>query len=471
MPLAPAPSPAKFATGMRFSPGIQPLETRYAEVSKPGPVPISNAYLANAYTNLYFTLERGEPRKGLSRWIQPVGIVLDWPHSSLYRPFARKFLRKLAAAAQIEVRLLTERAKTTLATSILNVRVAPTAAMQSLLGSSFCIATPGNMTWTEFASAYAKGDHKSWRDVIHVRSATIFIPDSARPYLVRACLMEEIMQALGPAGDFFHLPYSIFNDDNVHHYPTPFDFLALRVLYSEKLTAGLDRAETEIAARAALTVINPAGNGLPDAQPPAVDAGWRDKLKIARYMLHPSFAHDYYTEALEISSRLGPGDPRHLFTLLELGRNQARYSPGDAGRTFLRVVSGYDKAFGAASLQSALARIEYAHTLLWAKQYPAAEAIAAATRPIFISNGRDDKIVETYLISGAAKLHKRQAAQTIDLGAQGRAWRDYALGRRKNQAVGPGPKPGTTWLGAPPLAVLLIVACLAFLGAIMRLTH
>ena len=92
---------------------------------------------------------------------------------------------------------------------------------------------------------------------------TVYIPNTLEPYLMRLCLIEEIAQALGPANDLYGAGMSIFNDDNVHVWPTALDYLMLRVLYQPEMRTGLSRAETRRRARQVLARLNPAGNTAP----------------------------------------------------------------------------------------------------------------------------------------------------------------------------------------------------------------
>ena len=62
---------------------------------------------------------------------------------------------------------------------------------------------------------------------------------------MRDCLHEELAQALGPLNDLYHLPDSVFNDDNIHTVLTGFDMLILRAAYAPELRTGMTREQVE----------------------------------------------------------------------------------------------------------------------------------------------------------------------------------------------------------------------------------
>jgi len=59
----------------------------------------------------------------------------------------------------------------------------------------------------------------------------------------------------------YHLPYSVFNDDNLHTVLTGFDMMMLKAYYSPELRSGMTRGQVAQALPYILNRINPAGNG------------------------------------------------------------------------------------------------------------------------------------------------------------------------------------------------------------------
>ena len=52
-----------------------------------------------------------------------------------------------------------------------------------------------------------------------------------------------LSSATGPLNDLYHLPDSVFNDDNFHTVLTSFDMLILRAYYAPELQSGMNEAE------------------------------------------------------------------------------------------------------------------------------------------------------------------------------------------------------------------------------------
>ena len=71
----------------------------------------------------------------------------------------------------------------------------------------------------------------------------IFIPDELQGVLRRACIEEEFAQAFGPAADFAGARPSIFNDNQEFALFTEFDSWMFRVLYDQRLKAGMLESE------------------------------------------------------------------------------------------------------------------------------------------------------------------------------------------------------------------------------------
>ena len=76
-----------------------------------------------------------------------------------------------------------------------------------------------------------------------IGAAMVVIGAETRGLLRRACLHEEIVQALGPANDHDAVRPSIFNDDGEFALLTRHDALLLRMHYDERLEPGMTAAE------------------------------------------------------------------------------------------------------------------------------------------------------------------------------------------------------------------------------------
>lgn len=92
-----------------------------------------------------------------------------------------------------------------------------------------------------------------------IAAAMVVIGDETRGLLRRACLHEEIVQALGLANDHPQVRPSIFNDDGEFALLTRHDELLLRMLYDARLSPGMTKAEAMPLARRIAGELVPGG--------------------------------------------------------------------------------------------------------------------------------------------------------------------------------------------------------------------
>jgi len=87
------------------------------------------------------------------------------------------------------------------------------------------------------------------------RSAAVIVSDEGE-FLFRRCLVEEILQGLGPMNDDQALTHSVFNDASRHSRFTVFDQVILNMLYDRRVRPGMSfqqlKAILPIVARDAL---------------------------------------------------------------------------------------------------------------------------------------------------------------------------------------------------------------------------
>jgi hypothetical protein len=76
-----------------------------------------------------------------------------------------------------------------------------------------------------------------------VASTAIIVADD--DYLFRRCLVEEVLQGLGPMNDDDRLSESVFNDTSKHAVFTPFDQALLNMLYHPTIRPGMTRSEVQ----------------------------------------------------------------------------------------------------------------------------------------------------------------------------------------------------------------------------------
>ncbi|WP_417769112.1 DUF2927 domain-containing protein [Stappia sp.] len=76
------------------------------------------------------------------------------------------------------------------------------------------------------------------------QSAAVIVSDEG-DFLFRRCLVEELLQGLGPMNDDPSLSHSVFNDRSRHSRFTSFDRLILNMLYHPRIKPGMRPAQVE----------------------------------------------------------------------------------------------------------------------------------------------------------------------------------------------------------------------------------
>jgi hypothetical protein len=74
------------------------------------------------------------------------------------------------------------------------------------------------------------------------RADAVIVADEGE-FLFRRCMVEEILQGLGPVNDDRSLPESVFNDESRHSTFSAFDRSLLNMLYHPAIRAGMTRRE------------------------------------------------------------------------------------------------------------------------------------------------------------------------------------------------------------------------------------
>ncbi len=72
-----------------------------------------------------------------------------------------------------------------------------------------------------------------------IKQSTAVIVSDEGEFLFRRCLVEEILQGLGPMNDDEALTHSVFNDRSRHSRFTAFDQILLNMLYDDRIKPGM----------------------------------------------------------------------------------------------------------------------------------------------------------------------------------------------------------------------------------------
>lgn len=76
------------------------------------------------------------------------------------------------------------------------------------------------------------------------RSSAVIVSDEGE-FLFKRCLVEEILQGLGPMNDHQDLTHSVFNDASRHSRFTVFDQIILNMLYDPRIRPGMSMKQTK----------------------------------------------------------------------------------------------------------------------------------------------------------------------------------------------------------------------------------
>ena len=194
----------------------------------PTPPSRSNTNIAADFVSLHFALEGGAQLPVFTRFETPITVrLIGSPTPSMQRDLTR-LLDRLRREAKIDI--------TQVAAGPANITIEAVSQkqIQAILPQAACFVVPNSSSFEEYSRDRRK-QKSSWSKLHSRERIGIFIPYDVSPQEKRDCLHEEIAQALGPLNDLYHLPDSVFNDDNIHTVLTGFDMLILRTAYAPEL--------------------------------------------------------------------------------------------------------------------------------------------------------------------------------------------------------------------------------------------
>ncbi len=330
----------------------------------------SNTAIANEFIALLFETENGTPIPRLLKYDTPVRVALD-PALAGYRADLVQVLGQMRRRAGVDIALTTGAAQIT-------VEQVPAAALKRYYPTAACVVVPGVTSFTEFR----RGTFPRWSRQQRLTRASVFIPDNAPPYIVRACFNEEIAQALGPVNDLYRVADTVFNDDNAYNTLTGYDLLILKLLYSDGLQTGMGKAAVAARLPALLARLNPAGNR--PGPPARADRRWQALIEVAMNAANARPARlSAASQAVTRARKLGGN--RLVHSLLIYGRLNLRARPTLAAPAFQEAYALSLSQLGPNNLRTALAAMHVAAIDIEAGRFQAAitlttPALATAKR-------------------------------------------------------------------------------------------
>lgn len=385
----------------------------------------SNQSLADLFVRLTHDLEWGGSRPHLIRYERPITVGVSGRAATQYAGFIDRFLAQIRARTGIEIARRT-------GPHNLNIRFVPGNAFRARIPQNSCVVAPGDLSWSTFRSSPSRYGTRAFEVQRALTAMTVFIPDNAEPWLVRICLIEEIMQALGTANDLFGLGPSIFNDDGAHLWPTNLDYLMLRVLYAPEMRTGLARQQTLGRARQVLNRLNPAGRNAP-----ALPLIAQRRMKVWQEGIQAAFERGRTKaqriksakQALAIANRQMPNSAYHCHSLNTLARNARATQNATALRAATDGLRVCAIAHGASDVRLAILQLERATLLFEAGQASAAYAETRGLEPVLAAHAQEERLTALYALQAASLRVMQRPQESFDARQKAANWGAYALGR------------------------------------------
>ncbi|MEM9763261.1 MAG: DUF2927 domain-containing protein [Pseudomonadota bacterium] len=195
------------------------------------------------FRRLALGFEEGGERPGLLRLAQPVRVAIEGQGAAAYRGFTADYAAFLARETGIGI--------VGAGDPTLTLTLVPASEARLPLGAR-CVHLPGRVRWDDYRSAPGRYQLDAREASGEIERATVFLAAGLPPAAIRACILEEIPQAMGLGNDIALLGPTIFNDDGAHLWPTRVDLLMLRLLYAPEMFPGSAPEAVETAARSAL---------------------------------------------------------------------------------------------------------------------------------------------------------------------------------------------------------------------------
>jgi hypothetical protein len=324
----PAPEVATRAAPALVPPGIRGFEGPPAAVPLP-----SNEELAQDFMDLTFRMESGARIPVLTRYEAPIRVGLAGPVPETLDADLDALLARLVGEAGLDIRRARGAAN-------LVVEVVPLPEMREMVPEAACFVVPGVTSWEEYRRE-RRAPVTDWTR-LRVRERTaVFVPDAIPPQELRDCLHEELAQAVGPLGDLWRLPGSVFNDDNLQGVLTSSDMVMLRATYAPELASGMTEAQVAARLPEVLGRLNPAGGAVRAVGVRGASRAFDRAIEAA---LAESRERDARRSDARRAARLARSEGRAAegFALYALGRLSVAEDDRGAARAFERAALLYD---------------------------------------------------------------------------------------------------------------------------------
>lgn len=409
------------ATNDPASAGTLALPQDFAPLA-PRRIVHSNAELVHTFLNLSFQMESGRVLPVLSRFEGPITVRMigDVPASA--RADLTRLIARLRTEAGLDVREVSAQE-----TASINIDFQPRAAMARVVPMAACFVVPRLTSFAQYKEQ-RNGPAVDWTTVTKRDHVAVFVPSDTSAQEVRDCLHEEVAQAMGPLNDMYHLPDTVFNDDNFHSTLTNFDMMVLRLYNAPDLQSGMNKEEVARRLPALLARINPAGQGLGGTALRVAPRSWVSAVEqsfgvggTAGSRVHAA------NQMVSIAMAQGWRDARLGFSLYAKGRALAASNPAQAVAAFTDAARVYRSVPGA-SVQLAHVDMQLAAIALASGQ--AASAMTFADRAIPVAKAAENAslLATLMLIKAEALENAGQSAAAKALRIDSSGWARYGFG-------------------------------------------
>jgi hypothetical protein len=382
----------------------------------------SNRDIARDFLDLEFRMESGRALPSFSRFDGPITVALTGDVPGTASAELSRLINRFRNEAGIDIRPVAAGENPSI-----TIEFQTRAQMQRVVPMAACFVVPRVQSFAEYKSKRNSGD-VDWTTLAVRDHVAIFIPSDTSPQEVRDCLHEELAQAMGPLNDLYHLPDSVFNDDNFNTVLTGFDMLILRLHYAPELRNGMNEAEAAKHLPALLARLNPAGEGrggeghriAPRSWVAAVEGAFGPRSSVGA---RKSSAD----RMLSIAMAQGWRDGRLAFSYYAKGRALTVHDPAGAVQNFAEAGRIY-RGIAGAGVHAAHVDMQLAAIALSSGQPDQAIQFADRAIPV-VKRAENAALLATLMLIKAEALENQgQASQAQALRLDSLGWARYGFG-------------------------------------------